>query len=85
VKGTESSEFSKVYLELDKNEMDFSIAKRRSIYIYIYEHVWQRWKPSLTICWTMFQRLISAESFPVSQLCVNTLLATKVTLITDGI
>jgi hypothetical protein len=29
--------------------------------------------------------LINAESFPVAQLCVNTLLATKVTLITDGI
>jgi hypothetical protein len=29
--------------------------------------------------------LINAESFPVSQLYVNTLPATKVTLITDGI
>jgi hypothetical protein len=28
---------------------------------------------------------VSTESYPVSQLCVNTLLATKVTLITDGI
>jgi hypothetical protein len=28
---------------------------------------------------------INAESFPVSQLCVNTLPATKVTLITNGI
>jgi hypothetical protein len=27
----------------------------------------------------------NAKSYPVSQLCVNTLLATKVTLITDGI
>ena len=27
----------------------------------------------------------NAEKFPVSQLCVNTLPATKVTLITDGI
>jgi hypothetical protein len=33
----------------------------------------------------MFQHLINAESYPVSQLCVNTLLATKTTLITDGI
>jgi hypothetical protein len=29
--------------------------------------------------------LINAESYPVAQLCVNTLLATKVTLITDEI
>jgi hypothetical protein len=28
---------------------------------------------------------IKAESYPVAQFCVNTLLATKVTLITDGI
>jgi hypothetical protein len=27
----------------------------------------------------------NAESYPVAQLCVNTLLAAKVTLITDGI
>ena len=33
----------------------------------------------------MFQHRINAESFHVSQLCVNTLPATKVTLITDGI
>jgi hypothetical protein len=30
----------------------------------------------------MFQHLMNAENFPVSQLCVNTLLATKITLIT---
>jgi hypothetical protein len=28
---------------------------------------------------------MNAESFPVAQMCVNTLPATKVTLITDGI
>jgi hypothetical protein len=28
--------------------------------------------------------LKNAESYPVAQLCVNTLLAIKVTLITDG-
>jgi hypothetical protein len=33
----------------------------------------------------MFQQLINAESFPVSQVYVNTLPATKITLITDGI
>jgi hypothetical protein len=33
----------------------------------------------------MFQHWINAEIYPVSQLYVNTLLATKVTLITDGI
>jgi hypothetical protein len=34
---------------------------------------------------TMFQHGINAEGFPVTQLCVNTLPGTKVTLITDGI
>jgi hypothetical protein len=33
----------------------------------------------------MFQHWINVESYPVSQLYVNTLLAVKVTLITDGI
>jgi hypothetical protein len=51
----------------------------------IWTYVWQRWMPSLSICCTMFQHSISAESYPVAQLCVNTLPATKVTLITDGI
>ena len=53
--------------------------------LYIWTYIWQRWKPSLSIWCTMFQHWINAESFPVSQLCVNTLPATKVTLITDGI
>jgi hypothetical protein len=55
------------------------------IYIYIWTYVWQCRKPSLSICCTTFQHWINAESYPVSQLCVNTLLATKVTIITDGI
>jgi hypothetical protein len=33
----------------------------------------------------MFQHWTNAESFTVSELCENTLLATKITLITDGI
>jgi hypothetical protein len=33
----------------------------------------------------MFQHRVIAECFPVSQLCVNTLPATKITLTTDGI
>jgi hypothetical protein len=36
-------------------------------------------------CCTMFQHRINAESYPVSQLCVNILPATKITLITDEI
>jgi hypothetical protein len=52
---------------------------------YIWTYVWQRWKPSLSISRTMFQHWINAESYPVAQLCVNTLQATKVTLITNGI
>jgi hypothetical protein len=56
------------------------------VYIRIWTYVWQRWKPSLSICCTMFQHWINAESFSVAQLCVNTLLLSiKVTLITGGI
>jgi hypothetical protein len=53
--------------------------------VYIWTYVWQRWKPSLSICCKMFQHWINAEIYPVAQLCVNTLPATKFTLITDGI
>jgi hypothetical protein len=52
--------------------------------VYTWTYVWQRWKPPLSICCTMFQHWTNAESYPVSQLCVNSLLTTKVTLITDG-
>jgi hypothetical protein len=45
--------------------------------VYIWTYVWQR-------C-TMFQHWVNAERYPVSQLCVNTLPATKIALITDGI
>jgi hypothetical protein len=55
------------------------------VYIYIWTYFCQRWKPSLSICCTMFQHWINAESFPVSQLCVNTLPTTKITLITNWI
>jgi hypothetical protein len=53
--------------------------------VYIWTYVWQRWKPSLSICCTMFQHRINTESYPVSQLCVYTLPATKITLVTNGI
>jgi hypothetical protein len=53
--------------------------------VYIWTYVSQRWKPSLSICCTTFQHWINAENYPVAQLCVNTLLSTKVTLITNGI
>jgi hypothetical protein len=53
--------------------------------VYIWTYVWQRWTPSLSICCTVFQNWINAESFSVPQLCVNTLPATKITLITNGI
>jgi hypothetical protein len=55
------------------------------IVVYTWTYVWLRWKLSLSICCTVFQHWINAESFPVSQLCVNTLPATKITLITNGI
>jgi hypothetical protein len=53
--------------------------------VYVWTYVWQHWKPSLLICCTIFQHWINAESFSVLHLCVNTLPATKITLITDGI
>jgi hypothetical protein len=53
--------------------------------IYIWTYVWQRWKLYLSICCTIFQHWINAESYPVAQLCVDTLPATKVNLITDEI
>jgi hypothetical protein len=53
--------------------------------VYIWNCVWQRWNPSLYIFCTIFQHWINAEIYPVTQLCVNTLPATKITLITDGI
>jgi hypothetical protein len=62
-----------------------SCKARKFNVVYIWTYVWQRWKPSPSICCTMLQHWINAESFPVSQLCVNTLPATKITLITDGI
>jgi hypothetical protein len=53
--------------------------------VYIWTYVWQRRKLFISICCTMFQHRINTESYPVAQLYINTLLATKVTLITDGI
>jgi hypothetical protein len=35
----------------------------------IWTYVWQRWKPSLSICCTMLQHWINAESFPVTVVC----------------
>jgi hypothetical protein len=55
------------------------------MYIYIYGPTFGNAESRLSICCKMIQHRINAESYPVSQLCVNTLLATKVTLITDGI
>jgi hypothetical protein len=36
------------------------------VYIYGSIYVWQRWKPYLSICCTMFQHWINTESYPVS-------------------
>jgi hypothetical protein len=51
--------------------MDLRLATLKDIYFYLVHNVS-----------TLNQ---NAESYPVSQFCVNTLLATKVALITDGI
>jgi hypothetical protein len=53
--------------------------------VYIWTYVWQRWKPSISICYTMFQHWINSKTYPVAQLFVNSLPATKVTLITNGV
>ena len=58
-----------------------SKARNFNVCVYIWTYVWQHWKPSLCICCTMFQHYINAEWLSVSQLCVNTLPASKVTLI----
>jgi hypothetical protein len=56
------------------------------VYIYIYMDLrLATLKSSLSICLTMFQHRINGEVYHQAQLCVNTFLAKKVTLITDGI
>jgi hypothetical protein len=50
--------------------MDLSLATLKAVSFYLPHNV---------------STLNHAESFPVAQLCVYTLLTTKVTLITDGI
>jgi hypothetical protein len=40
--------------------------------LYIWTHVWQRWKSPLYICCTMSQYWMNYECSPVSYLCVNT-------------
>jgi hypothetical protein len=45
--------------------------------VYIWTYVWQRLKPSLSICCKKFQHWINSESYPVAQLCVNTLPASQ--------
>ena len=48
--------------------------------VYISTYVWQRWKLSFCICCTIFQHCTLQIGF-FRQLCVNTLPATKVALI----
>jgi hypothetical protein len=56
------------------------------VYIYIYGPAFGKAESRLFIfAAQMFQRWMNAESYPVARLYANTLLATKVTLITDGI
>jgi hypothetical protein len=57
-----------------------------SIYIYIYGPTFGNAESRLFLFAALcFKHWINAESFPVSELCVNTLPVTKITLITDGI
>jgi hypothetical protein len=50
--------------------MDLSLATLKAVSFYLLHNV---------------STIINAESYPVAQFCVNTLPATKVALITDGI
>jgi hypothetical protein len=51
--------------------------------VYIWTYVWQRWKPSFYLLHNV-STLNQCRKFSCHS-CVNTLIATKVTLITDGI
>jgi hypothetical protein len=66
-----------IYMEL--------LVKPEILSSYIYGPTFGNSESCLSIFCTMFQNLINAECFPVSQLCVNTLPATTITLITNGI
>jgi hypothetical protein len=56
------------------------------VYIYIYGPTFGNAESRLFLfAAKYFNTEINAESYPVAHLCVNTLPATKVTLITDGI
>jgi hypothetical protein len=55
---------------LVKPEMDLCLATLKTVSFYLLHNV---------------SILNQCRNYPVAQLCVNTLLATKVTLITDGI
>jgi hypothetical protein len=58
------------------------LVKPKILTLYIYGPTFGNAKTCLFL---FSAQLFNSESFPVSQLCVNTLPATKVTLITDGI
>jgi hypothetical protein len=60
-------------------------AKPEILTLYIYEPTFGNAKSRLFLFAALFQHWINAKSYHVAQLCVNTLLATEVTLITDGI
>jgi hypothetical protein len=55
------------------------LAEQEILTLYIYGLTF-----GTSICCTMFQNRMNAESFPVSQLCVNTLPATKITQLQMG-
>jgi hypothetical protein len=50
--------------------MDLRLAMQKAVSFYLLHNVSTRYQ---------------CRNYPVAQLCVNTLLATKITLITDGI
>jgi hypothetical protein len=51
---------------------------------YVYGPTFGNAESRLFLYAAQFQHWINAEGYPVAHLCVNTLLATQVTLITDG-
>jgi hypothetical protein len=63
--------------------MEFHV-KPEILTSYVYGSTFGNAESCLFLFAAQFQHSINAESFPVSQLCVNTLPDYKVTLITEG-
>jgi hypothetical protein len=61
------------------------LVKPEMLMSYIYGHTFGNAESRLFLFAAQFLNIESMQKVFLSQLCVNTLLATKITLITDGI